>query len=148
MEPTINDMMAAYAEDAVDYAKQQGVLLDYSRESIEKIEKIAGKLHAAMPKGFLGKLFRRPPSDAELDAISKVLGGYVGEVMRREKGGEWQVNTELNALGLRLADDHWVFPPTKAYKRIVDGPGDNIWSFYTIVVDHWDALTNNVAQEK
>lgn len=89
--PTVADMMAAYAEDAVDHAKSAGgVTLDYSPASVEAVEAVLTKLHEALPKGFLARLFGRGPSPAEVATVSKMYGGYVGEVLRRARGGEWK----------------------------------------------------------
>ena len=38
-EPTLNDVMAAYAQDAVDFARNNfNVELDYTNQSIERVE--------------------------------------------------------------------------------------------------------------
>ena len=67
-QPTVADMMAAYAEDAIDHAQSAlGIALDYSPESIRNVETVLQELHAAMPKGFLGRLIGRGPSPDDLD---------------------------------------------------------------------------------
>ena len=140
-EPTLKDMMAAYAEDAVDYAtKSGGKVLDYSPESIAIVEDLAATLHKALPKGFFGKLFARGPSPAQLETMCKVLGGYVGEVIRRERGGEWSVNEELNALGLQLGPETWAFPVAKVHRRLINGSEDNLESFYRVMMTDLNGL--------
>ena len=127
--------MEAYAEDAVDYARDTfGKSLDYSPESLDALEAIAAQLHKSFPKSFLSKLFKSRPSEMQLDAMSKLLGGYLGEVIRKQKGGNWAINEELQALGLKLEADYWVFPPAKAYKRLVNGAEDNLVSFYRVIM--------------
>lgn len=50
--PTVADMMAAYAESAVDHARAAaGIALDYSLDSIEQVELLLETLHAAIPHG-------------------------------------------------------------------------------------------------
>ncbi len=138
--PTVSDMMEAYAEDAVDYAaKTFGITLDYSSDSVARVEDVAGRLHKKMPKGIF-KLLGLGPSDKQLDALCKALGGYVGEVIRRQKGGAWEINEELQAIGLQLGADTWVFPPAKVHKRIINGAEDNILSFYKVAVEDLDAI--------
>jgi hypothetical protein len=40
-QPTVNDMMEAYALDAVDHAKAAlGIVLDFTPQSIENVEKV------------------------------------------------------------------------------------------------------------
>lgn len=137
--PTVNDMMAAYAEDAVDYAKQQfGIQLDGSRESVEKIEAMADTLFQSIPRSRLGRLFKKGPSDEEIDTMCKMFGGYIGEVFRRAKGGDWAVNQEFSAIGIQQGES-WIFPPAKVHKRLTNGGEDNLWSYFRIVVEEpWE----------
>ncbi len=143
-EPTVNDMMAAYAEDAVDYAKQQGAVLDYSPGSVATVERLAGHLHKTMAKGFLRKLFG--PSDTRLATMAKMLGGYVGEVVRREIGGEWGIEDQTQGVGLQLALAAWIFPSAKAYKRLLNGPEDSLESFFKIALDHKNLFDKDQAK--
>jgi hypothetical protein len=133
--PTIGDMMIAYAEDAVNFAHHNfGISLDYSNESIRQIEAIAEKLVQARPKGIVGKLLRRAPSEDEVQKVCKMLGGYIGEVHRRAKGGEWALNQEHQALGLRRADS-WIFPTAKVHKRLSNGAEDNLWVYFNVLLE-------------
>lgn len=139
--PTVADMMAAYAEDAVDHAKSAGgVTLDYSPASVEAVEAVLTKLHEALPKGFLARLFGRGPSPAEVATVSKMYGGYVGEVLRRARGGEWILDDEivpgertpcLRKGGFRI------WPTGKVHKRLGNGPEDNVWHYYRFVETEW-----------
>ena len=132
---TVGDMMAAYAEDAIDFAKQKyGVHLDGSRESVEKVEAMAEKLYRSIPRGRLGKLFAQGPSEQELITICKMLGGYIGEVFRGAKGGEWSINEQFSAIGIQRGGS-WIFPPAKVHKRLTNGVEDNLWSYFRIVVE-------------
>lgn len=57
-EPTVGDMMAAYAEDAVDHAQAAaGIALDYSQESIRNV-----RARDLLKRG------RRPAPAAQADA--------------------------------------------------------------------------------
>ncbi len=134
-QPTINDMMVAYAEDAVDFARCNfAVDLDYSNQSIERIENIAARLYDTKPKGLLGRLFRKGPSDDQIQSICKMLGGYIGEVYRRSKGGDWAINQEFQAIGI-LADETWIFPPAKVYKRLTNGAEDDLWVYFRVMLE-------------
>jgi hypothetical protein len=49
-KPTIADMMQAYAQDAVDFARQRfNMNLDFTESSIEQVERILTQLHNALP---------------------------------------------------------------------------------------------------
>jgi hypothetical protein len=134
-EPTLNDVMAAYAQDAVDFARNNfNVELDYTNQSIERVEGIAARLYDAKPKGFLAKVFRKGPTDEQVQGICKALGGDIGEVYRRSKGGDWAINQELDALGV-LFSETWIFPPAKVYKRLANGPEDNLWIYFRVMLE-------------
>jgi hypothetical protein len=134
-ETTINDMMTAYAEDAVDFASRNfGMSLDYTPESIQQVEAIAERLRNARPKGFIGKIFRKGPTDEDVQVVCKMLGGYIGEVYRRSKGGEWAINEEYCAIGVILGKT-WMFPPAKVHKRLANGTEDNLWSYFKVMSD-------------
>jgi len=48
--PTVDDMMVAYAQDAIDYAAQRfNVQLDYSEASVERVEAILAQLFETVP---------------------------------------------------------------------------------------------------
>ncbi len=124
--PTYAEVMAAYAEDAVDFAQRNFQLtLDYSPASARLVERMAQTLVEQRPQGFLGKLFKRGPSPEEIDQVCKMLGGYLGEVLRRAQGGEWEANAQLQAVGLRMGT-RWVFPHAKVHKRLLQGSEHNL----------------------
>ena len=134
--PTAHDMMVAYAEDGVEYAQQTfGVTLDYSEQSVHVVEDILAELHeAAKPKGFIAKLLKQGVSEEITDQLGKMLGGYVGEVMRKEWGGEWTLETNAfpgeQVITLQLATGEDVWPHFKVGKRILNGPEDDVWSYF------------------
>lgn len=138
--PTANDMMSAYASDAVDYCQQAfGLPLDFSEESIKSIEEVLTRLHASLPRGFLSRLFKRGPSPEQIDTICKMLGGYVGEVMRRHWGGAWKLGSDVAPgqviVTLELPGGTDVWPQFKVAKRLSNGPEDNVWSYFRVLKD-------------
>ena len=137
---TINDMMSAYSEDAVDFAKQNfGVDLDFASSSIEQVEQIVEKLYQSRPRGFIAKLTRKGPSEEEIETLCKMLGGYIGQVFRQIKGGDWAIHPDFNAIGVQRGDA-WIFPPSKVLKRLNNGSEDNLWSYFRVVLDEpWES---------
>jgi hypothetical protein len=135
-EATIADVMQAYAQDAVDFARDQfQVNLDFSENSIEQVEKILATLHNTLPKGVLGKLFKRRPSQEQIGEMAKGWGGYVGEVIRQHWGGEWTTETAAypgKVITLRVLDSD-IFPIAKVYKRLTNGTEDNVWHYYQVL---------------
>jgi hypothetical protein len=130
-------MMQAYAEDARDLAQQQfRVQLDYSEASLDHVEQILDRYHKSIPKGRLTKLLKRHPSPEELNRLAKMFGGYVGEVMRRQLGGYWTLDSGIYSeptITLVFPNDSKVFPASKVYKRLINGDEDNIPFFYHVI---------------
>ena len=137
-EPTVADMTAAYALDAVDHAKAAtGVDLDFSEESIGRVEAVLSQLHDALPKGFFAKLFGRGPSSDDILTMSKMYGSYVGEVLRRTRGGEWALVDDQVTL---INGDERVWPIAKVFKRITNGSDDNVAVYFKVLVEkYWTA---------
>jgi hypothetical protein len=84
-------------------------------------ETIFAKMHEAHLK--------MPMSEQDLSCMSLRWGAYIGEVLKRTRGGRWQ--RDLQQIGKGIAPV--VFEPgTEAfsrswvYKRIVDSPDDNV----------------------
>jgi hypothetical protein len=117
--PSINEVMEAYAADAEADARRRGLTLDYSEPSLEHVDRI---LETISPDGALN-----PRSDAEKDelwTLSKMYGGYVGQVVIKQMGGQWELQdlhnggarVVLNSGGLRA------FPTEKVYRRLTEDP--------------------------
>jgi hypothetical protein len=137
-KPTIGDMMAAYASDAVDHARSKfGIALDYSPQSIEQVEQVLSRLYAKTPRG-IWKFLKKGPSEEVVDTLCKMYGGYIGEVFRRVHGGHWEIRRDLvwttaAVIALSRSGGMTFFPPSKVYKRLTDGDGDNVWTYYRVL---------------
>jgi hypothetical protein len=126
---TVHDVMTAYAKDAVDAAKRNFKEdLDYSEESIRLLEKIVGRQNEEYVKG-------PKPSEQQLQTFSKMWGAYLGEVVRRHHGGEWTTPSDgiFQGLYVLTVKETQTSPPSKVYKRIVDGDGDNLYVYYQVL---------------
>lgn len=115
--PTIRDVMEAYAKDAESDARRRGIALDYSEESLSHVDTI---LEAMTPDGVL-----TPKSQAEKDELwllSKVYGGYVGQVVIKQMGGEWQLQNLPDGASrvVLLCSGVQAFPPEKVFKRLTE----------------------------
>jgi hypothetical protein len=131
----VNDMMAAYAEDAVDYAKKLKITLDYSEESIQEVENICTMLYNDIPKSFFKRLIKQTPSEETIVQMSKMLGGYIGEVMIKHYGGSWDIEDFMNQGNTILVNigELKTFPVSKVYKRLKNGPEDNVYYYYHVM---------------
>ncbi len=127
-------MMQAYAEDAVRMARQFHVELDYTEQSLERVERLLGQLHDELQNGNTADSTAAPQLDQQrVDEMSRIWGGYLGEVVRRRFGGEWTIEkypagdfliVTLNVNGAK------VFPAMKIHKRLTNGAAENLLSFY------------------
>jgi hypothetical protein len=136
-QPDVGSVMKAYAEDAVSHAKAAfDIDLDFSDESVERVEGVLGKLYENIPRGFLARLFRKGPSEADIEQMSKAYGGYIGEVLCRNSGGRWKLGSDafpgerIITLELPHGGDAW--PHFKVGKRLSNGPEDNVWHYFTL----------------
>jgi hypothetical protein len=126
MNVIIDDALAA-AEWIADALTSSGYAADFSSTSLTEVDRFFDE-HAPdgkpLPNGLLAR---------ELGPRMFALGAYVGEVIRRNIGGEWAVdednpNAEID-LELRLSDGSTVWPVQRVMKRYQNGPEDAIAAY-------------------
>jgi len=104
-----------------------GTRLDWSEESVRAVEDLAGALHA--------DLRRRRSGATEIAPLVTMIGSYLGEVLRRNHGGEWgylSVNGR-RVLGFRAAHSGALFAPVETAKRRVHhGASGSLWRAYQV----------------
>jgi hypothetical protein len=136
MDSDLQAHIAALAEVAVEHAQQSfQTKLDYSPESLRLVEEILGKLHSTVPKGFFSLMLGRKATPEQVSRMATAYGAYIGEVTRSRWGGEWSMKSALYAeptLTLRVHGEE-IYPPGKAYKRLINGPEDNVWHYYHVL---------------
>jgi len=138
-------VMQSYAEQAVAAARAQQIELDYSEESLKQVENILERLDGPIARGAPGAA----PSDVDAEELCKMWGGYLGEVVRRRWGGEWVLETYPggNVLTVALSTPGGtVFPSLKIYRRLSQGAGENVWSFYCMMRDRFRAKPGGKVQ--
>src|SRR6185312_8809702 len=75
------------AEAVKDAETENGIKLDYTPESIKRVDQILGKLHGQYVKG---------PSSISVRGLSAAYGAYIGEVIRKtEPNVHWLRDDEL-----------------------------------------------------
>src|SRR5688572_22223262 len=125
-EPRITDVMVAHAQSAVDYARKRFRYdLDFSPASLESVDRMATAMFHDVPRTFLAKALRRGPNEAEVWNLAKMLGGYAGEVVRRQWGGRWKSTLVPDGHPDVFLDIHGVRcrPIEEVHKRLLDGSG-------------------------
>ena len=136
--------MRLLAKRAVLLARrEQGVTLDYSPGSIERVETILSALH--------NRQTENPMSDPELSILSARWGAYIGEVMKRVRTAKWRRDSEVSGAGampLIFDAGSEAYPRSWAYKRIVDGPEDNVvFKFQTFANSQLHSLVGRGADK-
>jgi len=138
MEPAhsgsdIARLMQDYAEQAVRLARQFQIELDYSEASLEQVDGLLERWHGQRQSGRHEAALDGQTLENSVDEMSRIWGGYLGEVIRRRFGGEWTIDkypagdfpiVTLNVNGARL------FPAMKIHKRLTNGAVDNLLPFY------------------
>ena len=120
--------LVAQAQTAVKTAKLEWQeSLDFSDDSLDAIERIMSKLHAREKQTPPGGGF----TEEQLTQASKMWGAYVGEVIRRQYGGQWLTAAD-GALQLALSGTT-AHPVSKVRNRIVNGPADNIRFYFAAI---------------
>lgn len=124
-----NETARRIAEDAVQYAMQNGITLDYTRESSPDVDTFLGAWHDDLDK------YDGDEGAKILWNAAVLFGTYIGEMLLRsglaEKGFVWVEDDGLPILGIPGSQTA-VSPITKAHKRILNGPEDSMKSFVDV----------------
>ena len=125
---SVESMIQAYSQAAVEMAREFKATLDYTENSVMEIEAILAQFAQDLARS-------QPPAD-EMDEMCKLWGCYLGEVVRRRFGGEWGIETypgkEFATLTLNVGGNK-LFPSMKIHRRLTAGENDNVWTFYKMV---------------
>jgi hypothetical protein len=123
--------MQVVAKEAVRRAKSEyRVHLDFAPGSIERLEAMLGSIHDSHLK--------KPLSEKELSLQSIRWGACIGEVLKRVQPGRWHRDSPKVGRGtmpLVFDSQHQAFPCSWVYKRIADGPQDNIILKFQVLCD-------------
>jgi hypothetical protein len=126
----VADEMAILAMQAVEAARDAyDTNLDFAPDSVEHVEGILARLHQEHTT--------RPFFPERLAGEANRWGAYVGEVARRVKGGEWQrdsAHVGAGAYPLVWADQDEIYPCAWCFRRLTNGPEDNVWDKFRITV--------------
>ena len=139
----LDGVMAAYADQAIELIEQGlGHTPDFTFDSVVLVEAMAGCIHVDLPQDFLDHESERNPwdkdGDAELQAVCLMLGGYVGEVIRREIGGAWVMEEAAPASPptemLQVLPNLWFDPIGWVRNRLLKGSDYNVFAIFEQMV--------------
>ena len=121
---TTDELIQSLSSEAVkDADSNSQIKLDYSVDSIKKVEQILGKLH---------EKYEKSQSSISVTGLSAAYGAYIGEVIRKTGPGvHWERDS---VFGEKMYSLRWnkveVYPMNWCEKRIVDGEDDDVWMKY------------------
>jgi hypothetical protein len=105
-----------------------GIKLDYSIESIKQADKVLGELH---------KAYKKSKDDEGYTGIAFEFAAYIVKVIEKNVGPvRWERDhPEMgeDSFPLYLGDGA-LFPFAWCSKRLYDGPGDDLWSKFSVLV--------------
>lgn len=97
--------------------------IDCSEDSLDAVERILNKMH------WMKKSPDSKVSDEHVESLSKSMGVLIGEVIRRQFGGQWRASEdgsfEIPYPGTTI------HPLARARKRIIDGPAENVKMYFS-----------------
>jgi hypothetical protein len=118
------------AEAVKDAQTESHIHLDYTVESIKRVEGVLGSLH---------DLYVRNHSSVAVNALAMAYGAYIGEVIRKtEPNVRWEKSDAVGgekSYPLIWAGGH-AYPMAWCYRRIVNGDEDNVWNKYQAIKEH------------
>lgn len=124
-DPAAARTAARQAADMVHFARVElDTPLDWSDGSIGTIEDITAALHS--------DLRRERGSYADVEALVEMLGSYVGEVYRRNHGGEWgyaRIGGQKR-MALRTAAGGRLLLPVERVRQRLRVAGHNVLAYY------------------
>ena len=130
-EKRVVEIARKYAEGLVDLDKRP---LDFSDQSVQALERLAAREYDRRPRDWK----TNPESAEKLDGYAKVLGFYVGEVMRRHHGAKWgfiQTPDGERVYGVQLPNGTMTSPISKAFKRLTNGAEDDLWFYFKATME-------------
>lgn len=121
-----------YSTTAVDYAKHFNKSFDYSQNSIADLEEILDY--------YSNDISVSKPTENQIWSMAVIFGSYLGESLLKnglsQKGYSWGTVGTSNIPVLIGKGGSFLTPNDKVYKRLVNGPEDNVVSFYRYAMEN------------
>jgi hypothetical protein len=122
----VKDEMSSFAEEIA--LKGFGKHLDYSPQSIHEVEEMLGALHED---------YVRTGSDDGYYGVALEFAAYIAKVVESHFGPiQW--TRDHPVFGKESLPLTWqggtIFPVSWCLKRMLDGPGENVWSKFDLLV--------------
>lgn len=110
-------------------AEINDVVLDYSNESIQNIEKILTLMHED---------YRKTKNMEGLNGIILACAAYIVETIKKNTGvGSWYCDDSefgKDTFPFEWKEGKVIYPVSWCEKRIFDGKGDDVWFKYKAII--------------
>src|SRR4030042_4567685 len=118
----INDEMKANADNAIRQVKERfGQELDFSEESIVKLDNLLGQISQTFPNNTKGEETSNEISDTAI-----IWGSFLGEYMRLKWGGTWILKGSDRLVSIK---DFEFSPISLVYQKLTSHPEYNVENY-------------------
>lgn len=124
----LKDAMKDWASNVFGLAKMYNIHLDYTEESVDKIEELTEIIHKEIKSNSNVK-------HENIDKVTKIIGSFLGEVIIINLGGKWEVN-ENKSIIIKFNNQSECSPFGKIYKRLNNGKEDDIEFYYKVLKEN------------
>lgn len=123
--PTVENMPALAQACSISVRANTGHDLSFTVESAQDVD------------GYLGEIRDQEGGSDYLAELVFTFGAYLGELLVRHAGGRWvEPPAELGGWpGVALPNGTFADPIGKAFKRVDNGPEDNVRSFVDVAAE-------------
>jgi len=113
------EKVKADALEAQKFSRKHLVLeLDFTEPGVQELEATVDSLEFAIPGGL---------SDENVKMLTRIWGAYIGESLRRARGGEWVEQEGKLALA---SDKATTYPQEQVRRRLTEGPEHNLVEYF------------------
>lgn len=92
--------------------------LDFTPESVRQLEVHCDDVEFALPGGM---------SEENIERLCRIWGSYLGEVVRRRRGGSWM--RDANHQPALQLDKETLYPHQHVRRRLLEGKQHNLWTY-------------------
>ena len=121
---TFDEQFESDAKEAMKLTRKFFVVeLDFSDDSIRQLEEQFDAIDYALSGGM---------SDENIQLLKRVWGSYLGETIRRQYGGQWDLvsNDEGEEVPALTRQGKSLFPHQQVSQRLTEGDQHSIWEYY------------------
>lgn len=120
----------------IEAQKRFSISLPMTPLGVKELALLLSALHQVMLPNRVARLLGAKISFAASELIANTFGAFLGETLRNHVGGEWQL-VDFNRqtlVALCFDKNNWTLPTYKAGKQFMNGDGDNVEFYYSVMV--------------